>query len=222
MLSNTIAQTVLLGVIFIICITKVTSFPMFPGRKPDTKDDIESNTDTSPCSFNMTSVTPLNDSQKLELRAAMTDRTFLDRLEAFQKGQHGNMMISSEMQIPMVTLNIVQKRQILQNYRELFTKKPEEKTLQDFQNQGLVRQVSGSSADGDVTSTLRRSLKIREINQASGISVSHVQGSRVCQPVQAYESFVLALDENYDPVQIVQVSLWVHLLIFPFITGQKI
>ena len=221
MFSTTIIQPILLGVMFFICITKVTSFPVFPGRKPVTKDDGESNTDSSPCSCNKTTITPLNDSQKLALRAAMTDRTFLERLAAFQKGEDGNMMISSKMQTPIVTLNVDQKRQILQNYRELFTKKPELKTLQDFQNKGRMRRVSGTNAEDDVTTTVQRSLRIREINQASGVPVSLVQGARICQPVQAYESFVMTLDENYDPVQIVQVSLQDINFNFPLITGKQ-
>ena len=178
MTSKMIVSRLLLTAVFIIY---VTSNPIFSGRKPDTQEHSESDS-VSLDSCNRASVTPLNDAQQLQLREAMADQTFLDILERFKNGEN-DATITSVMQTPIVTFTPQQKRQILQSCHELFAKNPNEKIQRHLQH---ARQVSNSNDIDD--------------------GIIEQRDVRACPPVRAYNGLVISLDENYDPVQIVQVS----------------
>ena len=190
--SRMVVLRVLLAAVFIIY---VASTPIFPGHKPGTLEAWEQSELASVGlefsgmdqgfyldSCNRASVTPLDDIQKLQIREAMTNKTFLNILERFKNGE-SDAVITSVMQTPVVTFTPQQKRQILQSCHGLFAKTPNEKIQ-------------------------RHSQRTRRTNSNDdGIIVQRDSDVRVCPPVQSYNAMVIALDENYDPVQIVQVRL---------------
>ena len=185
MTSKMMVSRVLLTAVFFIYATKVTSNPIFSGREPDTQEYSESDS-VNLDSCIRASVTPLDDAQQLQLREAMTNQTFLDVLERFKNGEN-DAILTSVMQTPIVTFTPPQKRQILQSCHELFARTPSEKIQGHFQH---ARRVSNLN---DVDDGI--------------IEQRGFDGVRVCPPVRAYKSLVIALDENNHPVQIVQVSL---------------
>ncbi len=165
-------------ILFLNLFVTIASRSLYPDQVLGSGDVIpESDIDTSfvPCNK---FVSLLNDAQKKQLQTMMDDQRFLARLEQLKLGEDITLS-AMDMEKRMVTFTPLQKRQILGNFGELFTKRPEE----EFEEQSQER--------------LQNLLQRKERS---------VPGPRICQPVQRYDAMQIGIDENYNPVQIVQVS----------------